>query len=150
MSVEPRAGPALSSSPKHSSSARELQQQQAKTQEGAGLDSNFPGKEKSVMPVSGVMCGREISREDGDGGAQGSPEKESSFLGHGENRKQPALLHAFHEKTHQRLSLNRVQNEETGEQCMVIREPHSPKSVLLMPQSKELKVNVKPMLFLFS
>ncbi|KAL9825298.1 uncharacterized protein GJ701_014254 isoform 2-T2 [Geothlypis trichas] len=145
--VEPRAGPALSSSPKHSNSAREVQQQQAKTQEGAGLDSNFPGKEKNVTPVSGVMCGRDISRVDGDGGAQGSPEKESSFLGHGENRKQPALLHGFHEKTHPGPSLSRVQNEETGEQHVVIREPHNPKSVLLMPQSKELKKETRHVTF---
>ncbi|XP_058674807.1 migration and invasion-inhibitory protein isoform X1 [Ammospiza caudacuta] len=147
VSVEPRAGSALSSSPEHSSSARGVQQQQVKTQEGAGLDSNFPGKEKNVMPMSAVMCGRENSRVDGDGGAQGSPEKESSFLGHGENRKQSALLHGFHEKCHPGLSLSRVQNKETGEQHMVIREPHGPKSVLLMPQSKDLKKETRRVTF---
>ncbi|XP_038015677.1 migration and invasion-inhibitory protein isoform X3 [Motacilla alba alba] len=140
VSVEPRAGPALSSSPKHSSSARGVQQQQAKTQEGAGFNSNFPGKDKNVTPASAVITrGREISRVDGGGGAQGSPEKESSFLGHGENRKQSALLHAFHEKSHPGPSLSRVQNKETGEQHVVTKEPHSPKSILLMSQSKELK-----------
>ncbi|XP_066420095.1 migration and invasion-inhibitory protein isoform X1 [Molothrus aeneus] len=148
VAVEPRAGPALSSSPKHSSSARGVQQQQAKTQEGAGFNSNFPGKEKNVMPVSAViMSGRDISRENGDGGAQGSPEEESSFLGHGENRKQSALLHAFHEKCHPGPTLSRVQNKETGEQHVVIREPHSPKSVLLMPQSKELKKETRHVTF---
>ncbi|XP_059343426.1 migration and invasion-inhibitory protein isoform X1 [Ammospiza nelsoni] len=147
VSVEPRAGSALSSSPEHSSSARGVQQQQVKTQEGAGLDSNFPGKEKNVMPMSAVMCGRQNSRVDGDGGAQGSPEKESSFLGHGENRKQSALLHGFHEKCHPVLSLSRVQNKETGEQHMVIREPHCPKSVLLMPQSKDLKKETRHVTF---
>ncbi|XP_054147940.1 migration and invasion-inhibitory protein [Melozone crissalis] len=147
VSVEPRAGPALSSSPEHSSSARGVQQQQAKTQEGAGLDSNFPGKEKNVMPMSAVMCGRENSRVDGDGGAQGGPEKESSFLGHGENRKQAALLRGFHEKCHPGPSLSRVQNKETGEHHMVIREPHGPKSVLLMPQSKDLKKETRRVTF---
>lgn len=151
VSVEPRAGPALSSSLKHSSSARVVQQQQVNTQDGAGFHSSFPGKAKNVMPVSAVItCGREISRVDGDGGAQGSPEEESFSLGHGEDRKQSALLHGSHEKSQPGPSLSRVQNKETSEQHVVIREPHIPKSILLMSQSKELKVNVKPMLFLFS
>ncbi|XP_059722620.1 migration and invasion-inhibitory protein isoform X2 [Haemorhous mexicanus] len=148
VSVEPRAGPALSSCPKHSSIARGVQQRQAKTQEGAGFNSNLPGKGKNVMPVSAViMCDREISRVDGDGGAQGSPEKESSFLGHGENRKQSALLHGFHEKSHPGPSLSRVQNKEAGEQHMVIREPHGPKSVLLMSPSKEVKKEARHVTF---
>ncbi|NXO93929.1 MIIP protein, partial [Certhia brachydactyla] len=93
----------------------------------------FPGKEKNVTPVSEIiMCGREISRVDEDGHVQGSPEKESFFLGHGENRKQSALLHGFHEKSHPGPSLSRMQNKET-------REPHIPKSVLLTSRSKELK-----------
>ncbi|NWX54338.1 MIIP protein, partial [Promerops cafer] len=113
-----------------------VQQQQAKTREGAGLDSSFPGKEKNVTPVPAIiMCGREISRVDGDGGAQGSPEKESFFLGHGENRKQSG----FHEKSHPGPSLSGVQNKETSEQHVVIREPHIPKSVLLTSRFKELK-----------
>ncbi|NXT08214.1 MIIP protein, partial [Prunella fulvescens] len=108
----------------------------------------FPGKEKNVLPVSAVItCGREISRVDGDGGAQGSPEKESFFLGHGENRKQSALLHGFHEKSHPGPSLSRVQNRETGEQHVVTGEPHVPKSVLLMSQSKELKKKPRQVTF---
>ncbi|NXL69959.1 MIIP protein, partial [Leptocoma aspasia] len=100
----------------------------------------FPGKEKNVTPVSAIiLCGREISRVDGDGGAQGNPEKESFFLGHGENRKQSALLHGFHEKNHLGPLLSRVQNKETSEQHVVIREPLIPKSVLLTSRSKELK-----------
>ncbi|NXP61286.1 MIIP protein, partial [Chloropsis cyanopogon] len=119
-----------------------VQQQQAKTQEGAGFHSNFPGKEKNVTPVSGInICGRGISRVDGDDGAQGGPEKESFFLGHGENRKQSALLHGFHEKSHLGPSLSRVRNKETNEQHVVIGEPHIPKSVLLTSRPKELKVN---------
>ncbi|NXH50235.1 MIIP protein, partial [Dicaeum eximium] len=116
-----------------------VQQQQAKTQEGASFDSSFPGKEKNVTSVSAViMCGRETSRGDGDGGAQGSPEKES-FLGHREKRKQSGLLHGFHEKSHLGPSLSRVQDKETSKQHVVIREPHIPESVLLTSQSKELK-----------
>ncbi|NWX30745.1 MIIP protein, partial [Notiomystis cincta] len=116
------------------------QQQQAKTQEGAGFDSSFPGEEKNVTPVSAIiMCGKEISRVDGDGHAQGSPEKESFLLGYGENRKQSTLLHGFHEKSHPGPSLSRVQNKNPSEQLVVIREPHVPKSVLLTSQSKELK-----------
>lgn len=145
--VEPRAGPAPSSSVKHSSSDRGVQHQQAKTEQGAGFDSNCPGKEKNVTPVSATVCGIEVSRVDGDGHAQGSPEKESSLLGHGEIRKQSALQH---EKSHPGPSLSREQNEEPSEQHAVIREPQIPKSVLLTSQSKELKVNVKPMLFVFS
>ncbi|NXE94129.1 MIIP protein, partial [Menura novaehollandiae] len=114
--------------------------QQAKTQEAACLDSSFHGKEKNVMPVSAIiMCGREISRVDGDGHARGSLEKESFFLGHGENRKQSTLLHGFLEKSHLEPSLSRVQNKETSKQHVVIREPLIPKSVLLTSQSKELK-----------
>ncbi|XP_064253089.1 migration and invasion-inhibitory protein isoform X2 [Passer domesticus] len=144
VSLEPRAGPALSSSLKHSSSARGVQQQQAKTQEGAGLNSNFPGKEKSVTPVSAVTrCGREISRVGGDGGAQGSPKKESFFLGHGENRKQSALLRGFHEKSHPGPS----QNKETSEHHVVIKEPHIPKSALLMSPSKEPKKEARHVTF---
>ncbi|XP_066190424.1 migration and invasion-inhibitory protein isoform X1 [Sylvia atricapilla] len=130
--VEPRAGPALSSSPKHSISDRGVQQQ-VKTQEGAG-------KEENVTPPSAItMCDREISRVDGDGRAQGSAEKKSSCLGHGENRKQSALQQGFHEESHPGLSLNGVQNKETGEQHVVIREPHVPKSVLLTSRSKGWK-----------
>lgn len=148
--VESRAGPAPSSSVKHSSSDRGVQHQQAKTEQGAGFDSNCPGKEKNVTPVSATVCGREVSRVDGDGHAQGSPEKESSLLGHGEIRKQSALQHSSHEKSHPGPSLSREQNEEPSEQHVVIREPQIPKSVLLTSQSKELKVNVKPMFFVFS
>ncbi|XP_053853811.1 migration and invasion-inhibitory protein [Vidua macroura] len=148
VSVEPRAGPALSSSLQHSSSATGVQQQQGKTQEGADFHSSFPGKEKNVMPASAVItCGREISRVDGDGGAQGSPEKESFSLGHGENRKQSALLRGFHEKSHPGPSLSRVQNKETSEQHVVIREPQIPKSVLLMSQSKDLKKEARHVTF---
>ncbi|NXI09930.1 MIIP protein, partial [Irena cyanogastra] len=108
----------------------------------------FPGKEKNVTPVSAViMCDREISRVDGDGGAQGSPEKESFFLGHGENRKQSALLHGFHEKSHLGPSLSRVQNKDTSEQHVVIREPHVPESALLTSQSKELKKEARHVTF---
>ncbi|XP_062363497.1 migration and invasion-inhibitory protein isoform X2 [Cinclus cinclus] len=135
--VGPRTGPALSSSVKHSSSDRGVHQQQVKTQEGAGFAYSCPGEDKNVTPVSAViMCGREVSRVDGDGHAQGSPEKKSSFLGQGEIRKQSALLH---EKSHLGPSLNRVQNQESSEQHVVIREPHIPKSILLTSQSKELK-----------
>lgn len=148
--MEPRAGPAPSSSVKHSSSDRGLQHQQAKTEQGAGFDSNCPGKDKNVTPVSAAVCGREDSRVDGDGRAQGSPEKESSLLGHGEIRKESALQHSSHENSHPGPSLSRVQNKEPSEELVVTREPHIPKSVLLTSQSKELKVNVKPMLFSFS
>ncbi|NXA83735.1 MIIP protein, partial [Thryothorus ludovicianus] len=99
----------------------------------------FSGKEKKVTPGSAIiLCGREVSRVEGDGRAQGSPEKES-FLGHGENRKQSSLLHGFHEKSHLGPSLSRVQNKETSEQPVVIREPHNPKSALPMSQSRDLK-----------
>ncbi|XP_056364217.1 migration and invasion-inhibitory protein isoform X2 [Oenanthe melanoleuca] len=136
--VEARADPALSSSVKHSSSDRGVQQQQEKPQEGAGFNSSCLGKDKNVIPVS-AMCGREVSRVDGDGHAQGSPKKESSFLGHGEIRKQSALLHSFHEKSHPGPSVSRVQSKEPSEQHVVIREPHIPKSVLLTSRSKDLK-----------
>ncbi|XP_014112780.1 PREDICTED: migration and invasion-inhibitory protein isoform X1 [Pseudopodoces humilis] len=136
--VEPRAGP--SSSLKHTSSDRGLQQQQTRTQEGAGFDSSFPGKEKNVTPVPTIVtCGREISRVDEDGHAQGRPEKESSLLGPGENREQSALPHGSHEKTHPGPSLSREQNKKSSEQHVVIGEPHVPTSVLLTSQSKELK-----------
>lgn len=134
--VETRAGPALSSSPKPSISDRGVQQQQVKTQEG--FDSNFPGKEENVMPASAIGCGSGISMVDRDGCAQGSPEKESFFLGHGENRDL-ALLQGFHEETHPGPSLSRVQNKETSEQHEVIREPHIPESALLTSRSKGLK-----------
>lgn len=144
VSVEPRAGPALSSSLKHSNSDRGGQQQQARAQGGAGFNSSFPGKEKNVMPVPAVILGgREISRLDGNGHAhaRGSPEKES-FLGCGENRKQPTLLH---EKSHPGPSLSR--DKETSEQHVVIREPHIPKSALLTSRSKELKKEARHVTF---
>ncbi|NXS02359.1 MIIP protein, partial [Oxylabes madagascariensis] len=120
-----------------------VQQQQGKTQEGASFDSSFPGKEENVTPASAIMCGGEISRVDGDGRAQGSPEKESVFLGHGQNRKQSALLQGFHQKSHQ----DKVQNKETSEQHVVIREPHIPKSILLTSCSKELKKEARHVTF---
>ncbi|NXD86543.1 MIIP protein, partial [Halcyon senegalensis] len=118
--------------------------QQAKMQEAAGLDSSFPGKEKNVIPVSAVItCGGETSGADRDGHAHGRPEKESSLLGPGENRKQSTLLHGFHEnkqlKGHLDPSLSRTQSEETSKQHVVISEPIIPKSILLSSQSKELK-----------
>ncbi|KAM6046652.1 migration and invasion-inhibitory protein isoform 2-T4 [Chlamydotis macqueenii] len=145
VSVEPRAytaRAALCSSLKHSSNDRGVQQQQAKMQEAVELDSSFPGKEKNVMPVSAVIiCGRETSGLERDGHARGSPEKKS-FL-HGENRKQSALLHDFHEKKqlkgHLDPSLSGIQSEESSKQHVVIREPIIRKSILLTPQSKELK-----------
>ncbi|NXU11521.1 MIIP protein, partial [Pardalotus punctatus] len=113
--------------------------QQVKTQDRAGFGSSFPGKEKNVTPVSAIMCDREIARVDWDGHARGRLEKESFLLGHGENKKQFALLHGFREKSHVGPSLRGVQNKETSEQHVVIREPHIPKSVLLTSQSKALK-----------
>ncbi|NWR59663.1 MIIP protein, partial [Bucorvus abyssinicus] len=122
----------------------QVQQQQAKMQEAIGLDSSFPGKENNVMPVSAIiMCGRETSRVDGDGHAQGGLEKESFLLGHEENRKQSTLLHGFHEKKELKgaldPSLSRIQSEETSKQHVVIREPIIRKSILLTSQSKESK-----------
>ncbi|NXC26715.1 MIIP protein, partial [Campylorhamphus procurvoides] len=105
----------------------------------------FPGEKRSVPPVSAIVtCGREASRVDGDGRARGSPEKESFLLGHGENRKQSALLH---EKNHLGPSLSRVQNEEPSGQPMVIREPTVPKSALLTSRSKELKKEARHVTF---
>ncbi|NWR41442.1 MIIP protein, partial [Regulus satrapa] len=121
---------------------------QEKTQEGAGLNSSLLGQEKNVMPESAViMCGREICRVDGDGHAQGSPEKESLLLGQGENRKQSALLHGFHEKSPAGPSLSRGSDEETSEQQEVIAEPQIPKSVLLTSRSKELKKEARHVTF---
>ncbi|NXQ62676.1 MIIP protein, partial [Anthoscopus minutus] len=105
----------------------------------------FPGKEKNVTPVSAtIMCGKEISRVDGDGSgkdesAQGRPEEKSFFLGQGEDRKQSALPRSSHEKTHPGPSLSREENKETSEKHVVIKEPHVPKSVLLTSRSRELK-----------
>lgn len=134
---------ALCSSLKHSSNDRRVQQQQAKMQEAVCLDSSFPGKKKNVMPVSAIItCGRETSGVDRDDPARGSSEKESFFLGHGENRKQSTLLHGFHEKkqlkSHLDPSLSSIQSEETSKH-VVIREPIIRKSILLTSQSKELK-----------
>ncbi|NXS48080.1 MIIP protein, partial [Balaeniceps rex] len=121
-----------------------VQQQEMKIQEGVGLDSSFPGKEKNVMPVSAIiMRGRETSGVDRGGHAHGSLEKESFLLGHGENRKQSALLHGFHEKKqlngHVDPALSSIQSEETSRQHLVSREPIIRKSVLLTSQSKALK-----------
>ncbi|NXQ79390.1 MIIP protein, partial [Nyctibius grandis] len=104
----------------------------------------FPEKEKNVMPVSAIITsGRESSGVGRDGHAEGSPEKESFLLGHGENRKQDTLLHGLHEKKqlkgHLDPSLSRIQSEETSKQHVVIREPIIRKSILLTSQSKELK-----------
>ncbi|NXF05290.1 MIIP protein, partial [Smithornis capensis] len=124
-----------------------VQQQGAKTQEATGLDSDFPGKEKNAMPVSAVVtCDRETSRVDGDGHPRGSVEKESFLVGHGDDRRQSALPHGFHEKGHPDPSLGRVQ-KETSEQHVVTRGPITPKSVLLTPQSKRLKKGTRHVTF---
>ncbi|NXG59121.1 MIIP protein, partial [Hemiprocne comata] len=122
-----------------------VQQQQVKIQEAVGLDSSIPGKEKNIVPVSAIItCGRETSGVYRDGHAQGSLEKESFLLEHGENRKQPTLLHGFHEKKHLEghldPSLSRIQSEETSRE-------HVHKSILLTSQSKELKVNADHVTF---
>ncbi|NXK46549.1 MIIP protein, partial [Chauna torquata] len=114
-------------------------QQQMKMQESMGLDSSFSGKEENVvMPVSAIItCSRETCRLDRDSHVQGSAEKESFLLGHGENRKQSTIPHDLNEKKqpkgHLDPSLNKTQSEETS------REPITPKSILLTSQSKELK-----------
>ncbi|KAM6402581.1 migration and invasion-inhibitory protein isoform 2-T3 [Rhynochetos jubatus] len=134
---------ALCSRLKHSSSDKVVQQQ-VKMRKAVGLDSSFPGKEKNVMPVTAIVtCGRKTSEVGTDGHAQGGLEKESSLLSHGENRKQSALLHGFHEKKqlkgHLDPSPSRTQSKETSEQLVVVREPVVRKSILLTSQSKELK-----------
>ncbi|XP_065552800.1 migration and invasion-inhibitory protein-like isoform X2 [Lathamus discolor] len=147
VSVEPgacAARAALCSCLKHSSSDRGVQQQQAKMQEAVGLDSSFRGKEKNVVPVTAVItCGRETSEAERGGYAQGSPEKASFPLGHGENRKQSALLDGFHEKKQVEgglaSSLSSSQGEETSKQHVVVREPVVHESVLLTSQSQESK-----------
>ncbi|NWS74384.1 MIIP protein, partial [Crotophaga sulcirostris] len=121
-----------------------VQQQQVKIQKVVDWDSSFPGKEKNVMPVSEIItCGRGNSREDRDCCAQGSPEKESFLLGHGENRKQSLLLHDLHEKNqrkgHLEPSLSKIQSEKPSKQHTVIRESTIPRSILLTSQSKEVK-----------
>ncbi|NWV71695.1 MIIP protein, partial [Malurus elegans] len=120
-------------------------QQQVKTQEGAGFDSSCPGKGKNISPV--ILCGGEISRVHGDGHTRGSPGKESFLLGHGENRKQFALRHGFHEKSHPEPSLSRVQNKEPSEQHVITREPRVPKSVLLTSRSKQSKKEARHVTF---
>ncbi|NWZ23112.1 MIIP protein, partial [Asarcornis scutulata] len=113
-------------------------QQQMKVQELVGLDSSFPDKEKSVMPVSTITaCGRETCRVDRYGHDQESAENETLLLGHGENKNQSALPHGLNEKkqpkAHLDLPLNKKQSEETS------KGPITPKSILLTSQSKEWK-----------
>ncbi|NXG45285.1 MIIP protein, partial [Psilopogon haemacephalus] len=117
---------------------------QAKMQQAVGLDSNIPGKEKHVTPVSAIaVCDRESSGVDRDDHAQACPEKESFLLGHRENSKESALLHGFHEKKQLEgplaSSLSRTQSEETSKQDVVTGEPVIRKSILMTSQSKELK-----------
>ncbi|KAM9521320.1 uncharacterized protein ACIB01_016256 isoform 2-T2 [Guaruba guarouba] len=147
VSVEPGAyagRAAFCSSLKHSSSDRGVLQQQQEMQEAVGLDSSFPGTEKNVVPVAAVItCGRETSEVERGGHAEGSPEKESFPLGHGENRKQSTLLDGFHEKKqlegHLPPSLCSSQDEETSKQPVVVRAPVAHQSVLLTSQSQESK-----------
>ncbi|XP_067167328.1 migration and invasion-inhibitory protein isoform X1 [Apteryx mantelli] len=149
VSVEPRAHAAraaLCSSLGHvmlSRNGRGEKQQQAKMQKEVGLDSSFPGKEQNVLPVSTIITyGRETSRVDRDDHVSKSPEKESFLLGHRENRKQSILLHSLQETdqltAHRDPSLSKIQNEETSK-LVLIKEPITPKSILLTSQSKELK-----------
>ncbi|NWI98661.1 MIIP protein, partial [Crypturellus undulatus] len=103
----------------------------------------FPGKEQNTLPVSSIIAsGRETSRVDRDDCASKRPEKESFHLGHGKNRKQSILLHSLQEgdqpTAHLDPSLSKIQNEETSKVAL-IKEPITPKSILLTPQSKHLK-----------
>ncbi|XP_062449109.1 migration and invasion-inhibitory protein isoform X3 [Rhea pennata] len=149
VSVEPRAhasGAALCSSFGHvtlSRNGKGKKQPQAKMQKEVDLDSSFLGKEQNVLPVSAIILhGRETSRVDRDDHASESPEKESFILGHRENRKQSVLLHSLQETdqltAHLDSSLSKIQNEETSK-LILIKEPTTPKSILLTSQSKELK-----------
>ncbi|NXE53063.1 MIIP protein, partial [Casuarius casuarius] len=117
--------------------------QQTKMQKKIGLDSSFPGKEQNVLPVSAIIIhGKETSGVDRDDHASKSPEKEPFLLGQGENRKQSILLHSLQETdqftAHLDPSLSKIQNEETSKPVL-IKEPITPKSILLTSQSKELK-----------
>uniref|UniRef100_A0A669QQL9 Migration and invasion inhibitory protein n=1 Tax=Phasianus colchicus TaxID=9054 RepID=A0A669QQL9_PHACC len=139
VSVEPRActaRAALCSSLKHSSNGRGVQQQ-TKMQESV-LQSSFPGKEKNLIPASAIItCDRETCRVVEDSHAQGSAEEDFFLLGHGKNRRQTILPHGSSEKNEPRghldPSANKVKSEETS------KEATTPKSILLTPQSKELK-----------
>ncbi|NXC47321.1 MIIP protein, partial [Penelope pileata] len=102
------------------------------------LESSFPGKEKNVVPASAIVTrDRGTCRVDGDSHARGSAEEESFLLGRGENRKQTALPHGLNEKKqpkgHVDPSANRKQSKETP------KKPQTPKSILVTPQSKEVK-----------
>ncbi|NXA53957.1 MIIP protein, partial [Nothocercus julius] len=103
----------------------------------------FLGKEQNALPVSVIMTSdRETSRVDRDDHALKRQEKESFHLGHGKNRKQSILLHSLQEgdrlTAHLDPSLSKIQNEETSE-VVLIKEPVTPKSILLTSQSKQLK-----------
>ncbi|KGL79578.1 Migration and invasion-inhibitory protein, partial [Tinamus guttatus] len=103
----------------------------------------FPGKEQNALPVSAIITsGRETSRVDRDDRASKRAEKESFHLGHGKNRKQSILLHSLQDRdqltAHLDSSLSKIQNEETSKVAL-IKEPITPKSILLTSESKQLK-----------
>ncbi|KFO77282.1 Migration and invasion-inhibitory protein, partial [Cuculus canorus] len=104
----------------------------------------FPDKEKIFTSVSAIITsGRDNSRVDRDGCAQGSPKKDSFLLEHGENRRQSTVLHDLHEKTqlkgHLDPSLSKIQSEKPSKQHVVNREPTIPESISLTSQSKKVK-----------
>ncbi|KAM4646357.1 uncharacterized protein AAGF69_013399 [Amazona ochrocephala] len=114
---------ALCSSLKHSSSDRGVQQQEQQMQEAVGLDSSFPGQEKNVVPVTAVItCGKETSEVERGGHAEGSPEKESFPLGHGENSKQSTLLDGFHQKKQRLLDTSPAGAEKSDQYFAELRE----------------------------
>ncbi|XP_065594223.1 migration and invasion-inhibitory protein isoform X2 [Cyrtonyx montezumae] len=133
VSVEPRActaRAALCSSLKCSSSDRRVQQEM-KVQESV-LESSFCSKEKNLIPVSAVIThDGETCRVVRGSCDQGSTEEGSFLLGHGENRKQTTLPHQPSEKNNP--SVNKIQSEEAPKESI------TPKSILLISQSKELK-----------
>ncbi|NWY00462.1 MIIP protein, partial [Nothoprocta ornata] len=103
----------------------------------------FPGKEQRALPVSAVVkSGRETSGGDRDDRTSKTPEKNSLLLEHGKNRKQAILLYSLQEgeqlTAHLDPSLSKIQNEETSKGAF-IKEPITPKSILLTSRSKELK-----------
>ncbi|NXA40555.1 MIIP protein, partial [Eudromia elegans] len=100
----------------------------------------FPGKEQNVLPMSAVVTsGRETSGVERDDHASKRPEKESFRLGHGKNRKQSILSHSLQEG-------DQLTAEETSKAAL-IKEPITPKSILLTSRSKELKKEVSHVTF---
>ncbi|XP_075762342.1 migration and invasion-inhibitory protein isoform X3 [Pelodiscus sinensis] len=107
----------------------------------AGPELGSPKAERSFTPVAATA--RETSRMARSSNGLRRPEEESILVKHRESRKQSTFLHSPQQRGKPRAEAKsvpgRTPTEGNSRRRAAIRDPQTPKSILLTPQGKEPK-----------